>query len=121
MTPPIFKVCAADPAVTALLGISPCRLYPFGEAPEGVEYPYATWQGIGGAPENYLDDRPDMDRISLQVDVWAKTGTSATAVATALRDAIEGHAYITAWRGTSTDPETKSKRVSFDVSWHVER
>ena len=121
MTPPIFKVCAADPAVTALLGISPCRLYPFGEAPEGVEYPYAVWAQISGAPENYLGDRPDMDQISLQVDVWAKTGASATAVAAALRNAIEGHAYITAWRGTSTDQETKSKRASFDISWHVER
>lgn len=121
MTPPIFKVCSASPAVTALLGDSPCRLYPFGEAPEGVTYPYATWQWSGGEPENYLGDRPDMDQFDLQVDVWAKTGADATAVATALRDAIEGHAYITAWRGNGTDPETKSRRISFDVDWHVER
>lgn len=119
--PPIFKVCSANPLVTALLGVSPCLLYPFGEAPEGVAYPYATWQVIGGGPENYLGNRPDMDQIALQVDVWAKTGADASAVAMALRDAIEGHAYITAWRGTGTDPETKSKRISFDVDWHVER
>lgn len=36
MYAPIFAVCAADPAVTALLGTSPVRIYPFGEAPEGA-------------------------------------------------------------------------------------
>lgn len=121
MTPPIFKVATAASAVTALLGDGPLRLYPFGEAPEGVVYPYATWQGVGGLPENYLDDLPDMDRIALQVDVWATTGSSATAVAKALRDAIEPHAYITAWRGTGRDPDTGSYRHSFDVDWHVQR
>ncbi|EPN30837.1 hypothetical protein A245_45243, partial [Pseudomonas syringae pv. actinidiae ICMP 19096] len=52
MAAPIFAVCAADPAVQALLGTSPTRLYPFGEAPEGVAKPYAVWQVIGGNPEN---------------------------------------------------------------------
>lgn len=121
MTPPIFPVAAASAAVTALLGPGPVRLFPFGEAPERVAYPYATWQGIGGAPENYLGDRPNIDRSALQVDVWAKTAASATAVAIALRNAIEGHAYITAWRGNGRDNETGSYRVSFDIDWHVER
>lgn len=121
MTPPIFTIAAADPVVIALLGTAPVRLFPFGEAPEGVTYPYATWQGAGGAPENYLSNRPDMDRIALQVDVWAKTGATATAVAEALRNAIEGHAYITAWRGNGRDSETGSYRVSFDIDWHIER
>lgn len=121
MIAPIFKVCAASPAVTALIGSNPVRLYPFGLQDDVVAYPYVVWQNISGAPENYLDRRPDADSCTLQVDVYADTVTSATAVATALRDAIEPHAYITRWGGQSRDPTTKRYRYSFDVDWIVLR
>lgn len=121
MQPPIFKVCAASPAVTALLGTNPVRLFPFGEAPQGVAYPYAVWQVVGGAPENYLADTPDVDGFNLQVDVYAKTSAVATDVATALRDAIEPEAYITRWGGQGKDSTTKTYHISFDVDWLTPR
>lgn len=121
MIAPIFNVCAASPAVTALIGSNPVRLYPFGLQDDVVAYPYVVWQNISGAPENYLDRRPDADSYTLQVDVYADTVTSATAVATALRDAIEPHAYITRCGGQSRDPTTKRYRYSFDVDWIVLR
>lgn len=121
MFPPIFQTCAADPAVQAVLGPDPVRLYPFGEAPAEVTQPYAVWQVIGGSPENYLGNRPDMDSYFLQVDVYATTDTSVYAAATALRDAIEPKAYITGWRGESRDPTTGSYRYSFDVDWLTSR
>lgn len=121
MLPPIFKVCAAAPAVTALLGAGPTRLYPFGEAPEHVTAPYAVWQVVSGAPENFLADRPDMDSFTLQVDVYAASEAAARAVAGAIRDAIELQAYIVRWGGQSKDPETDSYRISFDVDWHIPR
>lgn len=121
MFPPIFSVCAADPGVTALLGTSPMRLNPFGEGEQGDPVPYAVWQVVGGAPENHLGDAPDVDRYSLQVDVYAATGASASAVAAAMRDAIEPHAYITRWGAQETDPDTGHRRIGFDVSWHVPR
>lgn len=121
MIAPIFKVCAASQAVTALIGSSPVRLYPFGLQDDNVVYPYVVWQNISGSPENYLDKRPDADNYTLQVDVYADTVASAASVATALRDAIEPHAYITRWGGQSRDPETKRYRYSFDVDWIVLR
>lgn len=121
MFPPIFQVAAADPGVTALLGTDPVRLYPFGEAPEGTPLPYVVWQLASGSPENYINQRPDMDSFTLQVDVYAATGASARAVGTALRDSIELRAHITRWGGESRDPETKSYRISFDVDWWVKR
>ncbi|MDI2594110.1 DUF3168 domain-containing protein [Pseudomonas sp. 681] len=120
MFAPINAVCAADPGVVALLG-SPIRLYPFGDAPDKVAKPYAVWQTIGGDPENYLAGRPDIDGFTLQVDVYADTGSSARAVAEAVRDAIELKAYIIRWGGDSRDPATKNYRYSFDVSWFVPR
>lgn len=121
MTAPIFAVCAADDQVTALLGLSPTRLYPFGEAPEGVVKPYAVWQLITGSPENYLAGRPDLDGFTLQVDVYATTASSARAVTTAISQAIELKAYVTRWGGESKDTETKLYRSSFDIDWLVPR
>ncbi|MEW6462933.1 MAG: DUF3168 domain-containing protein, partial [Pseudomonadota bacterium] len=99
MFAPIFKVCSASSQVTALLGAAPTRLYPFGEAPQGVTYPYAVWQSVGGAPENFLAGRPDADNYTTQVDVYAESAASAREVAKALRDAVELDAYVVAWRG----------------------
>ncbi|HFS0752972.1 TPA: DUF3168 domain-containing protein [Pseudomonas aeruginosa] len=121
MYPPIFTVAAADPGVTSLIGSNPVRLYPFGEAPQGVVYPYAAWQSFGGLPENYLGTLPDADSYTTQIDVYADTVASARAVAKALRDAIEPMAYVTSWRGESRDTETKKYRFSFDVDWIVQR
>ncbi|WP_443690418.1 tail completion protein gp17 [Pseudomonas sp.] len=121
MFAPIFAVCAADAGVTALLGTSPTRLYPFGEAPQDTVNPYAVWQMITGSPENYLAGRPDVDDFTLQVDAYAPTGSQVRAIAAAIRDAIELQAYIIRWGGESRDPQTKTYRYSFDVDWLVPR
>lgn len=121
MYAPIFAVCAANAGVTALLGSSPTRLYPFGEAPEGAAQPYVVWQLVTGSPENYLAGRPDLDGYTLQVDVYAATASSARAVTTAVSHAIELQAYVTRWGGETKDAETNLYRSSFDIDWLVPR
>lgn len=121
MQPPIFQTCAALPAVTALLGTSPTQLYPFGEAPQNAKPPYAVWQIISGAPDNYLGGTPDLDRFTVQVDVYAKHGSDVDDIAVALRDAIEPHAHIVRWGGQDTDPDTRYRHIGFDVEWFVYR
>ena len=125
MIPPIFASVSASNAVKALLGSAPVRFYPFDLAPQpgtpAYAEPYAVWQIVGGNPENYLGTLPDADRYTIQVDVYAATTTSARAVAEALRDAIEPHAYITRWGDESTDTETGLSRTGFDVDWHTHR
>lgn len=121
MFPPIFKVCSQNAGVTALLGTSPVRLYLFGEAPQEVQKPYAVWQLIGGRPENYINQRPDIDVFNVQVDVYANSASSARAVAKAIRDAVEDSAHITSWRGESRETETTLYRSSFDLDWFVRR
>lgn len=121
MYPPVFSVAFAASSVTALVGSSPCRIYPFGEAPEGVTKPYVTWQTVVGFPENYVNQVPDTDNYTAQVDVYASTAASARAVALALRNAYEPVAHIQNWRGESKDPETNNYRFSFDVDFIVNR
>tara|TARA_R110001606_G_scaffold68797_1_gene157164 strand:+ start:11139 stop:11516 length:378 start_codon:yes stop_codon:yes gene_type:complete len=125
MFAPIFQAVAASAAATAFLGNSPTRLWPFGDAPEptesGYALPYAVWQTVSGSPENYINQVPDIDAYTIQVDVYALTGSSARATAEALRDAIEPHAHIVGWRGESREKDTKLYRYSFDVDWLVKR
>lgn len=118
MYPPIYQVCTAASSVAALIGT---RLYPFGEAPQGVALPYAVWQTVGGSPENFLGEVPDADTFSIQVDIYAATADSARVVATAIRNAIQTRANITSWNGESRDPETRNYRVGFSVDWIVRR
>lgn len=118
MGPPIFLVCSTDPGVIALIGSGvDCRIYSFGEAPEGVEKPYVVWNLIDGIPENYLADRPDADGFTLQVDVYATSAVAATQVTVALRDALELNANITRWGASGRDPTTKDYHRSFDIDW----
>ena len=121
MYPPIFSTCAADAAVQTYLGASPTRLYPFGKAPQGSTKAYAVWQVVSGAPENALNEVPDIDGWTLQVDVYASTADAVRDAAEALRDAIEPVAHVVSWRGESRDPDTKNYRFSFDVDWMEHR
>jgi hypothetical protein len=122
MYPPLHAICAADTTVQDLLSSgSLLRLYPFGEARQSDTYPYAVWQIVGGQPENYLGDAPNVDNFSTQIDVYAKTWSSARAVANALQAAIEADAYVVAYHGEMRDPETKSFRVSFTADWITSR
>jgi hypothetical protein len=122
MNPPIFEICNSNAAVRSLLRSGNItRLYKFGMAPENVTKPYAVWQTISGAPENFINQLPDMDRYSIQVDVYAVDSQSSESVAEALRNAIEPNAHIVRWGGTSKDPETNLYRYSFDIDWFVPR
>lgn len=120
-TPPIFRLCAASAAVKAQLGTGPVRVFPFGEAPEDVQKPYAVWQLAGGDPQNYLAGRPDTERHALQIDVYADSAAQARAALAAIEQAIELDCYVTRYGGEDRDPETQNYRSSMDVEWHTYR
>jgi len=121
MIAPIFAVCSASAEVNSLIGGETLRLYPFGMQDDNVVYPYVVWQNVSGSPENFLAQRPDADNFTLQVDAYADSPDEVIAVAAALRNAIEPHAYITRWGDQEIDSETKRYRYSFDVDWIVKR
>lgn len=125
MYPPIFDAVDVAP-VRALLktGNGPLRFYLFGMAPQNVALPYAVWQTVYGAPQNYVNQAPDIDTFGVQIDVYAGPSQGpgvARQVAQAIRDAIEPHCHITSWRGDSVDPQTRNFRFGFDADWFVDR
>jgi len=120
MYAPFFETVRDIAAVKIIFGNSP-RIAPHGVADQNTETPYAVFQMVNGAPENFLKARPDADSYTLQIDVYAKTPQRAADGAQAIRDAIEPHAYVVAWRGQFKDPDTSLFRYSFDIDWIVQR
>lgn len=122
MHPPLFKVCAADAGVRAMLGDGPTlRLYAFGEALQKDKLPYAVWTVGGGEPENYLGEVPDTDNWTTHLDVYAETAANARAVVAALCAAIEPHSHVVSWDGERRENTTRAYWISFTVDWVTPR
>lgn len=120
MIPPIYDIARNDTGVTALLGID-TRIYPWGEAPQGVEKPYAVWFTTSGTPENTLSCPPDMDLVGVQIDVYSDVAAQTVLAANALRTAIESQAILTAFRNWPREEDTRLYRFQLDVDFFVER
>lgn len=118
---PFFSLCYASDQVKALLGSSPMRVYPFGVQDDNVVYPYFVWQNVSGMPANYLNTRPNNDNFTIQVDGYSNDWTTLEPAIAAIRDAVEGDAYIVRWGDQTYDSETKVYRYSFDVEFYQAR
>lgn len=121
MFPPVFSTLFASSAVKALLGTTPLRVYPAGEAVQSVAKPYATYQTISGLPENYLGTRADADSYTVQLDIYADTLAAVRAVADACRTALEAVAYIVSIREPARDVATGNYRFSLDIDFITSR
>jgi hypothetical protein len=121
--PPISALVATYPPAVALLktGTGPIRFYMFGEANQNTPRPYAVWQTIGGSPENYINQRPDVDDWVCQVDVYALTASSARTIAYTLIEAMEGAAYVTSYTIEMKEPDTNLFRLGFIVEFMTTR
>lgn len=114
MIPEIFPILSGSIAVTTIFGTTPVRIFPWGEAPERVTYPYATYGVFNGNPENYLNQVPDVDMLGTQIDIWAKTGASCINGAIAIRNALEPTSHMVSISSMTRDPETKSYNIRLD-------
>jgi hypothetical protein len=84
----LFALLGANAGVSALITAgATARAYPV-LAPAGVALPYLTWQRIASEAAE-LAGRASGERISVQVDCWAKTYDDAAALADAVRAAIQ--------------------------------
>lgn len=121
MLPPLFPLVSANAAVAAIFGADPCRVYPFGEAPTDVATPYAVWAVLDGDPQNTLADRVDMDALSIQLDVYAATGTDSDLGLDALRAVLEEHCIVSRLTGAERQEDPALYRASLDLDWFLER
>lgn len=125
MNTPIYALVKASPAALILLGSPNPRFYAFGNAPQpgttAYKLPYAVWQTAYGTPENYVNQRPDIDNWGIQVDAYAQSMQQARDVLMALRDALEGAAHIVSWGIEEQETSTKLYRANFTVEFYTPR
>lgn len=121
MLPPIFTTLKASPAVTAIVGATPPRVYRHGHVPQGTAAPYVAWLVIGADPENNLSDAPPTDRLILQVDCYHSTDGGIVDLAQAVRDALEPHAHLTGIPIDQREAETNLYRIALQFDWWLSR
>lgn len=116
-----FQYAKASTAVTALLGASVTRFWPFSEAPQKGEQdyglPYAVYQNVYGTPELYVNQISDIDNLGVQVDSYGRTVSECRNVAVALRNAFEPYGYVVSYNGEEKDADTGLYRVGFTVEF----
>jgi hypothetical protein len=128
MVSPVFTLLAGDAAVTALIGAPPAmRCYSGGMIPEtptiNAALPCVTQQRIAGEPANNLARAPSIERVVIQINVWALTAVQAKQVMEAVRDALEaGGANCMGNVPSDTyEPETKRFGWMFDIHFWINR
>lgn len=121
----VRSLLATSVDVTAIIGDSPTRAYPHGDAPQAQVGPYVTYAVIYGQPENTLSGLPYVDRQTVQVDCWSGTdgrgSAQILALARAVRDALEPHGHMTAITANSRDPETMRYRIGMRFDFWRDR
>lgn len=85
VTGPIIDLIAANVAAHALLG---GRVYPQ-VLKQSTAYPAAAINVTDTTPNNTKTGPSDMDRVLVQIDVYATNATAAAQVAEAIRVAID--------------------------------
>jgi hypothetical protein len=120
MLPPVAARLRTFTSVTTIIG-NPPRIYRQGRAPQGVNRPYVTWHLVAGTPENVLDQVPDMDRQTIQVDCWHPDDRGAQTLATAVRDAIEPIAHLVSMPVNEREVETDLYRIALQFDWFLLR
>jgi Protein of unknown function (DUF3168) len=116
--PRLFSIIAGDSSCTALLGVNPTRFYPYSQAPKGAPRPYAVYGVITALPQNYLDDRADIDQKGTQIDIYAESAAACEATFNAIRDAIEPSIHkciLTNFSTPALDSDTNSYHARMEV------
>lgn len=117
LNPPIFPILSVAPAVTAILGTSPTRIYPYGRAPQDVAKPYVVYSLLEGTPENYIGDLPDADTKYTQISIYAENPSSVDALFIAIRNALEPYCHMTGYRTLDREAQTDLYGVAMDFDY----
>lgn len=121
MLPPIFALLKAAPAVTAIVGVNPTKVFRHGAAPQGTVAPYVVWSVISDVPENNLSDLPPVDRVTVQVDCYHTTDQGVVDLATAVRNALELHGHMTGMPINQRETDTKLYRIALQFDFFLAR
>lgn len=119
ITGPLISLIAADVSANALLG---GRVYPQ-VLKQSTSYPAAAINVKDIDPANTKTGSSDLDRVRVQIDVYATTPTSAAQAAEAIRVALDyqvsgdiaGIFFVREIDGLSEKPELIRKLTEYSI------
>jgi hypothetical protein len=112
MLPPIYAILTASSSVTDLVDT---RIYRHGSAPQNVVKPYITWFVVNGQPENQISGTPCTDRDTVQIDIWSETDAGVSAIALAVRDALDVAGHANSLSINLRELDTRLYRIAFQA------
>lgn len=120
MLPAVF-LTLQTPAVLAIVGGTPVRIFRHGAAPQDTEKPYVTWFEVAGQPYDQLSGTPCGDFDSVQIDCWSKSDTQVEQLASAVRDALDLAGIANRLVVNSREPETRLYRIGLEADYITSR
>lgn len=116
MLPKVFPVLTT-PAVLAIVGVSPVRIFRHGAAPQDTAKPYVTWFEVTGQPYDQISGPPCGDFDSVQIDCWSMDDTQVETLARAVRDAVDAAGFSNRLVINHRDPDTKLYRIGLQADF----
>ena len=77
--------------LSALTTLVSTRIYPEGEIPNVVEFPYVTFRRTGRAHERHLTGGSGLAQATLEIDCWALSDEDADDVHEAIRAGMDNY------------------------------
>lgn len=116
MLPAVF-LTLQTPAVLAIVGGTPVRIFRHGAAPQDTEKPYVTWFEVAGQPYDQLSGTPCGDFDSVQIDCWSMSDLQVEQLAAAVRDAVDMAGIANRIVVNLRDPDTKLYRIGLEADF----
>lgn len=116
MLPKVFPVLTT-PAVLAIVGGTPVRIFRHGAAPQDTAKPYVTWFEVTGQPYDQISGLPCGDFDSVQIDCWSMDDTQVETLARAVRDAVDEAGFSNRLVINHRDPDTKMYRIGLQADF----
>lgn len=120
MLPTVFMTLQT-PAVLAIVGGTPVRIFRHGAAPQDTEKPYITWFEVAGQPYDQISGTPCGDFDSVQIDCWSKLDLQVEQLARAVRDALDLAGIANRLVVNLRDPDTKIFRIGLEADFITSR
>lgn len=117
-----FQIVSANNGVKGIFGTNPCRIHPHGTKINlSPAKPYALYSVFSGIPLNNLAERTDMDRVGLQVDIYAQTSMTVIQGFEAIRSAVELFGHVTGYSTPDIDPVDGLYHSRMEIDFHEAR
>lgn len=116
MLPRVLPVLTT-PAVLAIVGGTPVRIFRHGAAPQDTAKPYVTWFEVTGQPYDQISGLPCGDFDSVQIDCWSMDDTQVETLARAIRDAVDAAGFSNRLVINHRDPDTKMYRIGLQADF----